>query len=103
MLAEARDEAIQEGSAAKIASLDTGLVDVAVAACQLMLQAGHTERGIACIQALLEFACLTNVYAAPGEIHLTHLQDHLLCEHASTRQKAGAAVYLIWFVEIDVN
>ena len=67
-MAEAQNEAIQEGSAVKIASLDAGQVDIAVEACRLMLQAGHTEHGIACIQALLEFACLTNVYAAPGEI-----------------------------------
>ena len=67
MLAAARDAAVQAGSASSIASLDAGLVEIALAACQLTIQAGHTELGVARIQALLEFACLTNVYAAPGQ------------------------------------
>ena len=71
MLAEARNDAVLEGSAAKLASLDMGLADIAIAACCLMLQAGHTERAVASIQALLDFACLTNVYAAPGLDMLT--------------------------------
>ncbi|KAK9844686.1 hypothetical protein WJX74_005496 [Apatococcus lobatus] len=86
-LAEAREEAVREGLSAKVASMDAGLVDISVAACRLMLQAGHTERGLACIQALLEFACLTNIYAASE--HLEQTREHFQAFYESNAAQIG--------------
>ena len=96
MLAEARNDAVLEGSAAKLASLDMGLANIGIAACRLMLQAGHTERAVASIQALLEFACLTNVYAAPGLGMLTRqTTPEILMPQEYMNREAFACLFLL--------